>query len=103
MPIEKVHEFTRPDAATCRDLVRRAIAAWIAPRREQRESPNEAARSAEIPDSAASAVRMHKGLGYVVLHGDSGVLAVYRIRPDTLTLRLMKRWPAAIERREAAQ
>ena len=58
---------------------RRAMAAWF--KTGGTEVPNE-----------ASGVKMRLGLANVVLHGVSGVLAVYRVRPDNLTLRAMKRW-----------
>lgn len=41
---------------------------------------------------------MRLGLAYVVLHGTGGVLAVYRVRPDNLALRAMKRWPESVEK-----
>jgi hypothetical protein len=45
----------------------------------------------------ASGVVLRDGLGYVVLRkADGSVLAVYRIRPDNLTLRRMKRPPKRI-------
>ena len=34
----------------------------------------------------------------VVLHGENGVLTVYRVRPDNLALMVMKRWPASLEK-----
>lgn len=84
MPIDQVHEFTKPTRAESADLVRRATIAWL-------QDGN-----TELPTST-SCVRMASGLGYVVLHGASGLLAVYRIRPDNLALRRMKRWPGNIE------
>lgn len=39
---------------------------------------------------------MRLGLAYVVLHGASGVLAVYRVRPDNLALRVLKRWSESV-------
>ncbi len=65
--------------------LRRAMAAWFK------------AGGTETP-SAASGVKMRLGLAYVVLHGLNGVLAVYRVRPDNLALRAMKRWPASLEK-----
>ena len=44
----------------------------------------------------SSGVKMRLGLAYVVLHGAAGVLAVYRVRPDNLALRAMKRWPESV-------
>lgn len=44
-----------------------------------------------------SAVKRVDALGYAVLYGTEGTLAVYRIRPDTLLLRRMKRWPAVLD------
>ena len=52
-----------------------------------------------MPDASRSGVRMLKGLGYVVLWDAGDVAAVYRIRPDNLALRRMKRWPAMVTRR----
>lgn len=85
MPIEKVHELTEPDTAGIADLVRRATVAWLQ------------SGGTELP-SNASGFKLHKGLGYAVLHGSGGVLAVYRVRPDNLMLRRMKRWPAGVEK-----
>jgi hypothetical protein len=89
MPIEQVHTFARPSKADAADLVRRATVAWL-----------QQAGGGELP-SPASGFKMHKTLGYVVLHGASGVLAVYRVRPDNGALRRMKRWPAAVASRAA--
>ena len=44
-----------------------------------------------------SRVKVHQGRVYAVLHGISGVLAVYRARPDNMGLRAMNRWPASVE------
>lgn len=85
VPIEQVHTFAMPDAEKCADLVRRARVALLQ------------AGDARGPDGR-SAVKLHKGLGYVVLTGTEGTLAVYRVRPDNLMLRRMKRWPAALDR-----
>jgi hypothetical protein len=49
----------------------------------------------EMPNES-SGVKMRLGLAYVVLHGAAGVLAVYRVRPDNLALRVMKRWPESV-------
>lgn len=48
--------------------------------------------------SGASGIKMHQGRAYAVLHGKSGVLAVYRVRQvnDDLMLRVLKRWPASV-------
>lgn len=83
MPIPKVHEFTRPNKREAVDLVRRATVAWL------REG------GTELP-SERSAFRMHAGLGYVVLHGGGGVLAVYRVRPDNGALRRLKSPPKSL-------
>jgi len=57
----------------------------------------------EISRSATNAehwrVRILFGRKYVVLDGDDGIEAVYRIRPDTEKLRRMRRWPPALEKR----
>jgi len=81
MPIEQIYEPLKLDTAQRADILRRAMAAWFK------------AGGTETP-SAASGVKMRLGLAYVVLHGAAGVLAVYRVRPDNLPLRVMKRWPA---------
>lgn len=85
MPIEQVHTFTMPDAEQCANLVHRARVALL--QAGDTRTPND-----------RSAVKMVDGLGYVVLYGTEGTLAVYRIRPDTLLLRRMKRWPMALDR-----
>ena len=83
VPIEQVHEFRMPSDGQCADLVRRARVALLQ------------AGDTRTPDER-SAVRMHKGLGYVVLSDHLGTVAVYRIRPDNMALRRMKRWPAGV-------
>ena len=85
MPIEQTHEPLKLDAEQRADLLRRAMAAWF--KAGGTEMPNE-----------SSGVKMRLGLAYVVLHGPAGVLAVYRVRPDNLALRSMKRWPESIEK-----
>lgn len=85
VPIEQVHTFVMPGAAQCADLVRRARVALLQ------------AGDARAPDDR-SGVRLHKGLGYVVLRRTEATLAVYRVRPDNLMLRRMKRWPATLDR-----
>jgi hypothetical protein len=85
MPIEQTHEPLKLDTAQRADILRRAMAAWFK------------AGGTETP-SGASGIKMRLGLAYVVLHGAAGVLAVYRVRPDNMGLRLMKRWPASIEK-----
>lgn len=83
MPIEQKHAPLKLDAGQRAELTRRAMAAWFK------------AGGTEAP-SGASGVKMRRGLAYVVLRGASGVLAVYRVRPDNGTLRGMKRWPASV-------
>jgi len=39
---------------------------------------------------------MRLGLVYEVLHGAEGVLAVYRVRPDNLPRRALRRWPESV-------
>ena len=85
MPIEKVHELTVPDAEGIADLVRRATVAWLQ------------SGGVELP-TAASGFKLYKGLGYTVLRGTECILAVYRVRPDNLFLRRMKRWPGGVEK-----
>ena len=97
MPITKRHQFTTPTPEVQRELLRRAVAAWVDPGTGQ-----EAEHVAEF-----SSYREHKGLGYVVLWGkplegqrdDADVLAVYHVRPDNLALRRLVRWPAWVARR----
>jgi hypothetical protein len=83
MPIEQTHEPLKLDETQRAELVRRAYAAWFK------------SGGTEVPDDR-SGVKMRKGLAYVVLHGASGVLVVYRVRPDNLALRAMKRWPESV-------
>ena len=85
MPIEKVHELTMPDAVGIADLVWRATVAWLQ-------------TGGTEPPNNASGFKLYKGLGYAVLHGAGGVLAVYRVRPDNLMLRRMKRCPKGVEK-----
>lgn len=85
MPIEQTHEPLKLDASQRADLTRRAMAAWFK-------------AGGTEPPSRASGVKMRLGLAYVVLHGANDVLAVYRVRPDNLALRVMKRWPASLEK-----
>lgn len=85
MPIDQVHTFSRPSKAEAADLVRRATVAWLQ------------TGGTELP-GPASAFKMHQGLGYVVLRGPEALLAVYRVRPDNMALRRMKRWPDAVGR-----
>ena len=66
------------------DILRRALAAWF--KAGGTERPKE-----------ISGVKVQQGRVYAVLHGTSGVLAVYRVRPDNMGLRAMKRWPVSIE------
>jgi hypothetical protein len=84
MPKEQTHAPLKLDAGQRADLVRRAYAAWFK------------AGNAELP-TERSGVKMRLGLAYVVLHGSAGVLAVYRVRPDNLALRALKRWPESLE------
>ena len=85
MPIEQIHEPLKLDAAQRADISRRAMAAWFK------------AGGTEIPNEG-SGIKVRLKLAYAVLHGTSGVLAVYRVRPDNMGLRAMKRWPVSIER-----
>ena len=68
------------------ELVRRAYVAWFK------------SGGTQMPTDRSS-LKMRLGLAYVVLHGASGVLAVYRVRPDNLALRVLKRWPEILENR----
>ena len=85
MPKDQIYDTPKLDDDQRAALVRRAKAAWFSA--GDRETPND-----------HSTVKVRLGLMYVVLHGASGVLAVYRVRPDTLALRAMKRWPEGVEK-----
>lgn len=83
MPKPQVHDFREPTQSEKSDLLRRAKAAW-------------AATGEEGAPTQASGFLMVDGLGYVLLHGRGGALAVYRVRPDNGALRRLKRWPAQV-------
>ena len=84
MPIEQVHAFSAPGPDLSAELTRRAKAAWFD-------------AGGTVSPTEANDVVMRDGLGYVVLKDSEGsTLAVYRIRPDNLTLRRMKRPPKTI-------
>lgn len=84
MPKLQVHAAPVPTVEQQADLLRRAKAAWAA--------TGEAGTS-----TSASGYKDHDGLSYVVLMGRAGTtLAVYRVRPDNLMLRRMKRWPVEV-------
>ena len=91
MTIEQRHDPLKPDAEQRKDLLRRALAAWF--QTGGTEAPND-----------LSGVKVRKGLVYVVLHGASGVLAVYRARQvqaagnasPRAMLQRMKRWPESV-------
>ena len=85
MPISKTHDFKRPDDTEATDLLRRATIAWLQ------------AGGQGLPDDR-SGFKLRKGLGYVVLHAASGILAVYRVRSDNRALRRMVRWPKGLEK-----
>ena len=80
---DQIHETPELTADQQADLMRRAKAAW-------------AATGEPGTPTAASGCRIVEGLAYVVLTARAGTLAVYRIRPDHLLLRRMKRWPADV-------
>ena len=81
MPIQKVHAFSAPGPDLSAELTRRAKAAWFG-------------AGGTVSPSEASGVMIRDGLGYVVLRdADGSVRAVYRIRPDNMTLRRMRRSP----------
>ena len=92
MPIQQVHEFKTPSADQQGDLVRRAIAAWSQTGEQGTPGPQ-------------SQFKMHKGLGYVAVYDEDPafVLAVYRVRPDNLALRRLKRWPAWVTPKASAK
>jgi hypothetical protein len=85
MPNEQRHEPLKLDTAQRANILRRALAAWFK------------AGGTETPEGA-SGVKMRFGLAFPVLHCSTGVLAVYRVRPDNLALRVMKRWPTSLEK-----
>lgn len=72
--------ITTPNNEQRADLLRRAKIAYL--QTGGAETPND-----------RSGYKMLRGLGYVVLHGARGVLAVYRVRTDNGLLRRLKRWP----------
>jgi len=65
------------------DPVARALSAWY--RQEGFQQP-----------SSDSGLVEHNGKEYVVLRNVTGVLGVFRIRPNG-ALKRLKRWPAALE------
>jgi hypothetical protein len=83
MAKEQVYDTPKLDDDQRAELVRRAYVAWFK------------SGGTDMPTDR-SAVKVRLGLVYVVLHGAAGVLAVYRVRPDTLTLRVLQRWPASL-------
>ena len=80
----KTHDTPKLDVDQRAELVRRAYVAWFK------------SGGTEIPDADRSGVKVRLGLVYVVLHGTGGVLAVYRVRPDNLALRVLQRWPESV-------
>ena len=89
MPKPQVHAALVPTVDQQADLLRRAKAAWAA------------TGEAGTP-IGASGYQDHAGLAYVVLMGRGGItLAVYRVRPDNLMLRRMKRWPVEMAPKQA--
>jgi hypothetical protein len=84
MAKRQVHPPLQLDAGQRADLLRRAYAAWFR------------CGGTDIPQEI-SGVKTRLGLTYVVLHGATGVLTVYRVRPDNMALRVLKRWPAILE------
>ena len=85
MPIKQVHTFTKPGPDLSAELTRRAKAAWFD-------------TGGTVSPTEASGVVLRVGLGYVVLRdADGATLAVYRIRPDNLTLRRMRRPPNELQ------
>ena len=74
-----------PDAEGIADLVRRATVAWLQ------------TGDTELL-SNASGFKLYRGLMYAVLHGAGGILAAYRVRPDSLVLRRIKRCLSGVEK-----
>ena len=84
MPIKQVYTFNAPGPDLCAELTRRAKAAWFD-------------SGGTVSPTDASGVVLRDGLGYVVLKDAEGsTLAVYRIRPDNMTLRRMRRLPKGL-------
>jgi hypothetical protein len=81
---EQVYDTPRLDTGQRTELLRRAYAAWFK------------GGGKEMPNAERSGVKVRLRLVYVVLHGAAGVLVVYRVRPDNLALRAMKRWPESV-------
>ena len=73
------------------DFVPRALAAWYSGRGTLK------GQARAYPSEALSVqVTLPDGKGYVVLANSYTVLGVYRIRPHG-ALKLLKRWPKAVE------
>jgi len=74
---------------THRDLIRRAVAAWLT------YGPGE-----PEPTTSASTVEEHAGRTYVVLRRGGEVVAIYRYKPATArtrdTLKLLKSMPRRV-------
>jgi hypothetical protein len=69
---------------------RRAMAAFFKTWNEVQEPPQ--------PASPVMQVEIDDKLHVVLANPTSGVIAVYRVRPDTDQLRRMKRWPRVIDK-----
>jgi hypothetical protein len=74
---------------TTTDYVPRALAAWY---RASRTGHTRAFPSQALCEQ----VTLANGKAYVVMANSNAVLGVYRIRPSGF-LRLLKRWPRAVE------
>jgi hypothetical protein len=90
MPKPQVHTLQSLPADKEREVVRRAVAAY------------HRAGGEDYPVLGGT-YTVVGGLGYIVVHalGSSAPLAVYRLRPDNLMLRRMKRWPEKVAPRGA--
>jgi len=84
MPKEQVHPPVKLDPQQRADLVRRGMVAWIK-------------SGGQGMPTSDSCEKMRLGRAYVVLHGTDDVLAVYRVRPDNMALRVLKRWPESLK------
>lgn len=84
MPFDQTHEPHVPDKEERAELLRRASAAWFR-------------AGGTVPPGERSAVKVRKGLAYVVLADAESTLAVYRVRSDNGLLRRMVRWPAGLD------
>ena len=94
MAIELRHESRRLSAAERENLMLRAQTAWM---------KANGADGARVPQARMATKTRMEGdvehlMHFVVLHYGEEVLAVYRVRNDTLALRIMTRPPKGLVR-----